>query len=101
MKPKSEKQSIIIRFKTHSFGIAVYEKQKVTKNKKLMVKLLLTKKPIKTLWHAYKMVESNQHIKFVFADFNLNFKLRLTEPLECNKYTCKFYSNEDLIDIFH
>ena len=57
------------------------------KNKKLKVKLSLTKKRTKTLTHTYKMVESNQHSKFVFADVNGNLKLRLNEPLEHNKYT--------------
>ena len=43
-KPKSKKQSNIIHFKTHSFTAAAYEKQKNIKNKKLKVKLSLTKK---------------------------------------------------------
>ena len=46
------------------------------------------------------MVESNQHIKFVFADVNGNLKLRLNEPLEHNKYTYAFHSIEDLENIF-
>ena len=46
------------------------------------------------------MVESNQHIKFVFADVNGNLKLRLYEPLEHNKYTNTFHSIEDIENIF-
>ena len=98
-KPKSEKQSTIIRFKTHCFRAAVYEMEKITKNRKLKVKISLTKKHTKTLTHAYKMVESNQHIKLAFADVNGNLKLRLTEPLERNKYTYTIHSIEDLEDI--
>ena len=91
-KPKNEKQSTIIRFKTQSFGAVVYEKRRVIKNKKLKVKPLLTKKRTKTLTHHYKTVESNQHIKLVFADANGNLKLRLNEPLERNKYTYTLHS---------
>ena len=76
--------------------VAVYEKQKIIKNKS-KVKLLLTKKNTKTLTHAHKIVESSQHIKFVFAGVNDNLKLRLNEPLEHNKYV---NSTEDLKDIF-
>ena len=79
-KPKSERQSTIILFKTHSFRAVVYEKRKIIKNKKLKVKLSLTKKRTKILTHAYKMVESNQHIKLAFADVNGNLKVRLNEP---------------------
>ena len=43
-KPNWKKQSTIICFKTCSFRAAVYEKQKIIRNKKLKVKLLLTKK---------------------------------------------------------
>lgn len=46
------------------------------------------------------MVESNYHIKFVFADVNGNLKFRLDEPSESNKYTYTFYSIEDPKDIF-
>ena len=99
-KPKSEKQSTIIRFKTHSYGVADNEKRKVIKNKKLKIKLLLTKKHTKALTHAYKMVESNQHIKCAFANVYGNLKLRLNEALERSKYTYTFLSIEDLKDIF-
>ena len=91
-KPKSETQSNIIHFKNHSFRAAVYEKQKKTfKNKKLNVKFSLTKKRTEILTHTYKMVKSNQHINFVFAEVNGSLKLRLTKSLECNKYTYTFY----------
>ena len=73
--------------------------EKIIKNRKLKVKISLTKKLTKTLTHAYKMVESNQHIKLAFADVNGNLKLRLTEPLERNKYTYTIHSIEDLEDI--
>ena len=57
-----------------------------------------------TLTHGcvrqYKMVDSNQHINFVFADINENLKLKLNETLERSKYTHTFHSREDLEDIF-
>ena len=51
-------------------------KIKSHQKKKLKVKLSLSKKHTKTLTHAYKVVESNQHIEFAFG----NLKLRLNEP---------------------
>ena len=56
-KSEREKQLTIIRFKTHCFRTAVYEKRKIIKSKKLKVKLLLTKKRTKSFTHPYKMVE--------------------------------------------
>ena len=64
----------------HSFRAAVYETRKITKSKKLQVKLSPTKKRTKTLSYVDKMVELNQHIKFVFADVNGDMKLRFDEP---------------------
>ena len=51
-------------------------KIKSHQKKKLKVKLSLSMKHTKTLTHAYKVVESNQHIEFAFG----NLKLRLNEP---------------------
>ena len=99
-KPNKGKQSTIIRFRTHAFRAAVYQKRKTMSNKKLKVKLSLTKKRTKTLTHAYKMVESIQQVKFVFADINGNLKLRLNQPVEHNKYTYTFDTIDDLEDLF-
>ena len=63
-----------------SFRAAVYEMRKIIKSKKLQVKLSPTKKRTKTLSYVDKMVELNQHIKFVFADVNGDMKLRFDEP---------------------
>ena len=49
---------------------------------------------------AYKMVESNQQVKFVFANINGNLKLRLNQPIEHNKYTYTFDTIVDLEDLF-
>ena len=98
--PNRGKQSTIIRFRTHAFRAAVYQKRKTITNNKLKVKLSLTKKRIKTLTQAYKMVESNQQVKFVFADINGNLKLRLIQPIEHNKYTYTFDTIVDLEDLF-
>ena len=99
-KPNRGKQSTIIRFRTHAFRAAVYQKRKTITNNKLKVKLSLTKKRTKTLTQAYKMVESNQQVKFVFADINGNLKLRLNQPIEHNKYTYMFDTIVDLEDLF-
>ena len=99
-KPNRGKQSTIIRFRTHTFRAAVYQKRKTITNNKLKVKLSLTKKRTKTLTQAYKMVESNQQVKFVFADINGNLKLRLNQPIEHNKYTYMFDTIVDLEDLF-
>ena len=80
-KPNRGKQSTIIRLRTHAFRAAVYQKRKTITNNKLKVKLSLTKKRTKTLTQAYKMVESNQQVKFVFANINGNLKLRLNQPI--------------------
>ena len=53
-KPNRGKQSTIIRFRTHAFRAAVYQKRKTITNNKLKVKLSLTKKRTKTLTQAYK-----------------------------------------------
>ena len=98
--PNRGKQSTIIRFRTHAFRAAVYQKRKTITNNKLKVKLSLTKKRIKTLTQAYKMVESYQQVKFVFADINGNLKLRLNQPIEHNKYTYTFDTIVDLEDLF-
>ena len=99
-KPNRGKQSTIIRFRTHAFRAALYQKRKTITNNKLKVKLSLTKKRTKTLTQAYKMVESNQQVKFVFADINGNLKLRLNQPIEHNKYTYTFDTIVDLEDLF-
>ena len=65
------------------------------KSKILKVNLFLTKTGEKTYTHAYKMFDSNQHINFGFSDVIDNFKLRLNESLECNKYTYTFHPNEE------
>ena len=46
------------------------------------------------------MVESNQHIKLVFANVYGNWRLRLNEPLERSKYAYTLHSIEDLEDMF-
>ena len=99
-KPNRGKQSTIIRFRTHAFRGAVYQKRKTITNNKLKVKLSLTKKRTKTLTQAYKMVESNQQVKFVFVDINGNLKLGLNQPIEHNKYTYTFDTIDDLEDLF-
>ena len=99
-KPNRGKQFTIIRFRTHAFRAAVYQKRKTITNNKFKVKLSLTKKRTKTITQAYKMVESNQQVKFVFADINGNLKLRLNQPIEHNKYTYTFETIVDLEDLF-
>ena len=99
-KPNRGKQSTIIRFRTHAFRAVVYQKRKTITNNKLKVKLSLTKKRTKTLTQAYKMVESNQQVKFAFANINGNLKLRLNQPTEHNKYTYTFDTIVDLEDLF-
>ena len=46
------------------------------------------------------MVESNQQVKFVFADVIGNLKWRLNQPIEYNKYTYTFDTIVDLEDLF-
>ena len=99
-KPNRGKQSTIIRFRTHTFRAVVYQKRKTITNNKLKVKLSLTKKRTKTLTQAYKIVESNQQVKFVFPDINGNLKLRLNQPIEDNKCTYTFDTIVDLEDLF-
>ena len=59
-------------------------KIKSHQKKKLKVKLSLSKKHTKTLRHAYKVVESNQHIEFAFG----NLKLRLNESFTAHNMNC-------------
>ena len=69
-------------------------------NLKRKLKCLKVPLRTKTLTQAYKMVESNQQVKFVFADINGNLKLRLNQPIEHNKYTYTFDTIVDLEDLF-
>ena len=54
-KPNRGKQSTIIRFRTHAYRAAVYQKRKTKTNNKLKVKLSLTKKRRKK--HLHKRIK--------------------------------------------
>ena len=75
-KPKDGKQATILRFKSHSFRAKVYEKRKSITNKKLKVRVSLTKKRSDLIKYAYSITENTPpNLKFVFADINGNLKL--------------------------
>ena len=95
----NNKQSTIIRFKSHSFREKVYSKRKSRTNKKLKLKLSLTKRRTKLINYAHQVTSTIEEVNFVFADTNGNLKLRLKEPIG-NKYVYSFKSKEDLLDLF-
>ena len=99
-KPKDGKQATILRFKSHSFRAKVYEKRKSIINKKLKVRVSLTKKRSDLIKYAYSITEDKPlNLKFVFADINGNLKLRLEEPFD-NRYVYSFEDQDELHLLF-
>ena len=70
-KPKDGKQATILKFKSHSFRAKVYEKRKSIKNKKLKVRVSLTKKRSDLIKYAYSITEDKSlNLKFLFGDIS-------------------------------
>ena len=71
-----------------------------TKQKKLQVKLSLTKHRTKTINYTHsRITESVPEVKFAYADVNGNLKIHLHEQRE-GKYTFPFNSIDNLHNIF-
>ena len=76
------------------------EERKSITNKKLKVRVSLTKKRSDLIKYAYSITENTPpNLKFVFADINGNLKLRLEEPFD-NRYVYSFEDQDELHLLF-
>ena len=99
-----DKQKIIARFRSHQFPSELYYARKKIKNKKIGLKLSLTKKRTTRLHNITKEIETDENcrdtIKFCYSDFNGNIEIRLHE-LYPGKYVhtiLNFSKIETLVD---
>ena len=99
--PKNEDgtQATILRFKSHFFKESVYHARKKIKNRKIKIKISLTKKRRKILSYAHQATANIPNVDFLYADINGNLKLRLKENFN-NKKVFTFKSKEELHSLF-
>ena len=78
-----DKQNVIVRFRSHQFPSELYYGRKKIKNKKIGLKLSLTKKRTALLRNITEKIEIDENyrdtVKFCYSDFNGNIKVRLHE----------------------
>ena len=97
---KDEKQSTIIRFKSHLFQASAYASGSIIQNrKKLRLKLSLTNHRRKIINYAHTIRELIPWVKFAYTDVNGNLKIHLHEQTE-DKYMFPFNSIDSLNGIF-
>ena len=78
-----DKQNVIVRFRSHQFPSELYYGRKKIKNKKIGLKLSLTKNRTALLRNITEKIEIDENyrdtVKFCYSDFNGNIKVRLHE----------------------
>ena len=86
-----DKQNVIVRFRSHQFPSELYYGRKKIKNKKIGLKLSLTKNRTALLRNITEKIEIDENyrdtVKFCYSDFNGNIKVRLHELQEANTCT--------------
>ena len=92
-------QATILKFKSHFFKESVYHARKKIKNRKVKIKIFLTKKMRKILSYAHQATANIPNEDFPYADINGNLKLRLKENSN-NKKVFTFKDNEELHSLF-
>ena len=95
---KDGMQSMIVRFKTHSFREAVYLKRRKC-NKKQKTKLSLTQRRRKTLTYAYNNAIKLSQIDFFYVDIHGNLKFRLKNAIS-NKFVYFSRDKGELLNLF-
>ena len=99
--PKDEDgtQATILKFKSHSFKELVYHSRKKIKNRKIKVKISLSKKRRKVLSYAHQATANIPNVDFPYLGINGNLKLRLKEYFNKKKVFI-FKSKEELHSLF-
>ena len=85
------KKNVMVRFRSHQFPSELYYERKTIKNKKIGLKLSLTKNRTALLRNITEKIEIDENyrdtVKFCYSDFNGNIKVRLHELQEANTCT--------------
>ena len=98
-KDKDGTQGTILKFKSHSFKESVYHGWKKIKNRKIKIKISLTKKRHKIVSYPHLATANIPNVDFPYADINGNLKLRLKENFN-NKKGFTFKSKGGLHSLF-
>lgn len=97
-KDENNKQATIVKFKTHSMRSKIYRLRKTTRDKRIKLKVSLTKQRQGFLDVANKTVENSPSVEFAFADENGNIRVLLKEKFK-NKKTMAIQELDDLTSL--